>query len=351
MSDTVTLMSDGAPTEQFEGGVPAEELEALAEQLGVKKRTLEQWRRRELVPSPRRVGFDGKRPLWVYTAGAKKQLAQVVRLRKQTRDLEAILVALWASGFDVSVDAVRAALLMELDRYEEALERDVRSSVGVDSGLDELRRDPDAMRTVAERYAGDVARRRSRNPMGHTVRMTLAERQRGWLYVLAPLFDQSRDEADAVFAERALGLARGRSRDAQGLLELTPSEHLATSPLTPDALRSAVIAADTPTYLFVAAALNSFLKLTPLLATILLPDNSTLRSFSDQVTDLFRNPPPEFVVLLAAVIIRNTHERRAHHELTPALIDSLELNNLAPAILSMLTPDQRERLTGMTRKK
>jgi hypothetical protein len=331
--------------------VPAEELYALADRLGVTKRTFEEWRHRGLIEHPTRVGFDGKRPLWAYPAEAPKQLREIVRLRRQTPHLDAILIMLWARDLTASVDDVRAALLSILDRFEQTLLRDIAKVGAPGATVDDLRDHPDAMRLALERYADEVARRRTRSPDKHRVRMTLAERQRGWFYMLAPFFDQQRDDADALHAERVLGIARGRSGTAGGLPELTPNEHLATRSLTPAALRPAITAADDTTYIFVATALNSFLTLTPLLMPILLPATSTLRTVSEETVDLIRNPPPEFIALLAAVIVRNTHERRAHHELTPDLIQSLERSTLWAQIIPALTLEQRKQLTGVMSEK
>jgi hypothetical protein len=116
-------------------------------------------------------------------------------------------------------------------------------------------------------------------------------------------------------------------------------------------LRPAIRAADDTTYMFVATALNSFLTLAPLLVPALLPGTSTLRTVGEETVALIRNPPPQFIALFAAVIVRNTHERRALHELTPDLIQSIERHNLWAELSAALTPEQRERITGESKKK
>jgi MerR HTH family regulatory protein len=245
---------------ESEATIKADELERLANELGVNKRRLEEWRARGLIPRPALAGYEGKRPVWVYPARAAKQLRAIVRLRKNTRDLDAIRAALWAQGYPVPTEAVRSSLLTVIDRFEQAMVRDLARFTPEGMTVTDLQHDPDALRAALVAYADELARRRSRSPLTRKVRMSAAERQRGMFYMLAPFFDQPRDEADAILAERLYGISRGRSGTARGALELPPSEHFPRNPLTADVLRAGVEAADDRTFAFVGAMLHSTLS-------------------------------------------------------------------------------------------
>lgn len=337
--ETVVTNAEGA-------NITAAELVELAAQLGVSRRRLEEWRARGLIPRPTLAGYDGKRPRWVYPADAGKQLRAVVRLRKNTRDLDAIRVMLWAQGFSISVEAVRSSLLIVISRFEEAMLRDVARFAPADIGPERLRDDPIVLQRALAAYADDAARRRARFPFKRNVRMSLAERQRGVLYMLAPLFDQPREEQDAILAERVYGISRGRSGTAQGQLQSPPDELSPRNPLTPEALRAGVEEADALTFAFVGAMLRSFLTLLPALLPIFVPAESTLRQFADDAIALFKDPPAHAIALLASTFIANTHRQRAEMDLTEETVHSAELPNLFREIYGMLSPHQQQLLTG-----
>jgi MerR HTH family regulatory protein len=333
---------------ESEATIKADELERLANELGVNKRRLEEWRARGLIPRPALAGYEGKRPVWVYPARAAKQLRAIVRLRKNTRDLDAIRAALWAQGYPVPTEAVRSSLLTVIDRFEQAMVRDLARFTPEGMTVTDLQHDPDALRAALVAYADELARRRSRSPLTRKVRMSAAERQRGMFYMLAPFFDQPRDEADAILAERLYGISRGRSGTARGALELPPSEHFPRNPLTADVLRAGVEAADDRTFAFVGAMLHSFLTLMPALLPILVPADSELRSFVEDAIELFKDPPAHAIALLASAFIANTHRRRSETELTEELVDAVQVSNLFSEIFNMLGPEQRRQLTGKT---
>jgi hypothetical protein len=336
---TVVTSAEGAD-------IAAWEFVELAAQLGVGRRRLEEWRARGLIPRPTLAGYEGKRPRWVYPADSAKQLRAVVRLRQNTRDLDAIRVMLWVQGFSIPVDAVRSSLLVVLRRFEEAMVRDVARFAPADIGPERLRENPVVLQRALEAYADDAARQRSRFPIKRHVRMSLAERQRGILYILAPFFDQPREEQDAILAERVYGISRGRSGTAQGRLELPPDELSPRNPLTPEALQAGVEAADELTFVFVGEMLKSFLTLLPALLPIFVPAESTLRQFADDAMSLFKDPHPYAIALLAAAFITNTHRQRAEIELTEDIVHNAQLPNLFREIYGMLSPEQQQQLTG-----
>jgi hypothetical protein len=323
------------------GEAPGAAIDALAAELGLTKRTREEWRARGIVPRPRRAGNDGRKPLWLYPPHTPGQLRAAARWRRQSRDLDAIKVAVWSEGYPLPLDEIRASLTLVVDRFEQAMLKDLaRYADGLDT--DELLQNPKKLREALERYGDALARRRARSPMKRRVRMTLAERQRGIIYMLAPFLGVEQPHEDAIYAERAFGLSRGRSGTAQGLLPEPAAAYVAMNPITPAAMRKAIATADTDTYALVQALLHTFQTLLPALLPILLPANSALQPFGTEALALFEEAPASAVALMAAGFVTHVERQRATRDLTPEMIDSIRPQAVAREIFGALNSTQRE---------
>ena len=307
--------------------IPGDRFYESADRLGVGERKLEDWRAANLIPRPSKQGYDGRRPLWYYPPHSERQLEALVRWRQRSRGLGALATALWAEGFPIAVDQVRADILQTLEAFERVMLAELArfAPEGVDPA--KLADDPERLGKALDSYADELARMRSRFPVKRRVRMTLSERKRAMSYWLALLHGLETDPADAVLVERVIGLSRGRSGRAGGEIDWPAEESLPRNPITPQALRAAVAEADVETFRFVGAALESFLKLLRYLLPIFLPAGTSLREFGEDAVTLFDEAPAPGIALFAAVLIANVHRKRLTEELPAEYIEAVQLKN------------------------
>jgi hypothetical protein len=329
--------ADGAT--QHINEIPSERVLAVAVELGIDARRLEDWRDRGLVPKPRRVGSEGRRPRWLYPPHTEQQLRAAVRWRSTTRDFDSIKIGLWADGFPIELETVRASLLSLVDQFQAALAKEVaRITPTGEAALG----DRAALEQGLAAYADDLARRRSRQPFKRTVRLSLPERQRAFLYMLAPLFQLEPNPDDAGLAEKLYGIARGRSGTAGGALPDTPDAYVGFRPLSAVEMREAINAADALTFRFVQGSLEAFLKLAPALIPFLYSSNPGLGGFLENARELLDEMPAAVIALFAIVQITNTERQRAVQELTPEIVAAFRPETLLPALFEVLTPDERK---------
>jgi hypothetical protein len=327
--------------------IPSDRLYELAAELGVGERRLEDWRAANLIPRPKKQGYEGRRPLWYYPPHSARQLEAVVRWRKRSQGLGGILAALWAEGFPIPVEQVRSDILETLDSFERMMREELARFVpkGIDPA--ELMDKPEALRVALDSYADELARMRSRFPLKRGLRMTLSERRRAMSYWLALLYGLEQDPADAVLVERVVGLSRGRSGRISGDVDWAPEESLPRSPITPRALKQAVSEADADSFRLVGAALESMLKLIRYLAPVLLPTN--LRSFSEDAIAFFDEAPAPGIALFAAVQIANVHRTRGSEELPAEYIDAVQVGNALHEFTAEMNPEERRELIDRMR--
>lgn len=98
---------------------------SAAEKAGysISNRMLAAFRAQGLVPHPRRAGYRGRAPVWLYPPGTDRQLVSVLRYRALTKDQGVLRVLLWLDGFHVPADDVRRALLDHMHRMGESVEQ------------------------------------------------------------------------------------------------------------------------------------------------------------------------------------------------------------------------------------
>jgi MerR-like DNA binding protein len=338
----VMAISDGSTSGGAE--IPAEEVIALARELGVDARRLEDWRERGVVPRPRRAGSEGRRPRWLYPPHTSKQLRAAVRWREGTRDFDAIKVALWAEGFPMPLEAVRDSLLLVVDEFTAALAKEVaRFTPGGEGALD----DPEALEQGLDGYAEELARLRSRQPFKRKgkPRLTLVERQRAFLFGLAPFFGLQQAPEDAGLAERLYGISRGRSGTAGGLLTEPPASYVGVQPISGTEMRRAIESADEAALTYVQGSLETFLKLFPALATVfvpLVPPDSRFQAFIKDALELLSDMPAPMLTVFAAALITNVQRHREVEELTPELIRQFRPEPIVRALFEEFDNKQKE---------
>ena len=341
--------SDGSSRTTSE--ITAAALAAVARELGVGQRQLEDWRERGLVPRPRRAGYQGKRPIWLYPAHAEAQLRAAVRLRKGTRDLDAIKVALWAEGFPIPLDELRESLFVVVARFERALVDEVTRFAPSDHQGTNLVDDPQALDQALEGYADELARLRSRQPFKRRARLTLAQRQRAFLYMLAPFFGVDQNADDALLAERLYGITRGRSGTAGGDLLEPPQSYVGVRPLSGREMREAIETADLLSFALVQGGLETFLKLFPTLVPIFVASVPALQPFVQDAIELLSDLPAPLVAVFAAALLTNVQRRRATEELTPELVQQIRPGPMFTALVEAFDDEQREAFLEAVRSK
>lgn len=337
---------DGS-TNEWVGWITAEDLEAVALSLGVKPRRLAGWRERRLIPHPTRTGFDGKRPIWAYPPGTDTRLESAARWRDRTDDFQAILFGVWLDRNPVPVEDIRNSILHCLDRVEHAMLSELKRAAGKDSAAEEIVTDPDQLSQALDRFAEDLAGRRSTFPLKRQVEMSLAERTRGMRYWLATLFGLDADSDDAIHLERILGVSRGRSGTAQGIVTWPPEETLPKdTPLTIRSLRDAVQNADPDVILAAGTAVHTYLHALRFLFPALIPPRSPLRQFTTEANNLFDNAQPQALALFAAVLISGMRQQDAAPEQIREHTKNLSLKNFVEDVLPRLTPEELQEFTN-----
>jgi hypothetical protein len=202
------------PSGSSTGPVRTAELLALAREWepAVTDRALESWRHRGLIPHPHRVAGPGRGPGWEYPDHALPQLQALMRLRRQTKSTDLLLVGLWLEGFPITPKTVLVATTRALG----SIAATVESELAAAESVGRTRRE--AIEAAGRTAAG---LRGEHRPLPGYGRQTLAERRRALVTVFRiGLGDESvletlDDEAAAV--ERTLGLDRGRRYRPEGV--------------------------------------------------------------------------------------------------------------------------------------
>ena len=279
--------------------------------------------------------------MWLYPPHTERQLRAAARWREGTRDFDAIKVALWAEGFPIPLETVRESLLSVVDQFAAALAKEVgRFTPGGGGALG----DPKVLERGLDAYAGELARLRSRQPFKRKgkPRLTLAQRQRAFLFMLAPFFGLDQLPEDAVFAERLYGIARGHSGTAGGALPEPPQSYVGVKPLSADEIWQAIETADTAALTYVQGSLETFLKLFPALATVFVPPDSPFRGAMQDALELLSEMPAPIVAVFGAALITNVQRHRQVEELTPELIEQAKPGSLVRALFEEFDDKQKE---------
>jgi hypothetical protein len=330
------------------GWIPTAELEQLGIELGVKPRRLEAWRERGLIQSPTLFGHEGKRPVWAYPPGTDDRLRSAVHWRRTTRDLESIPVGVWADGFDVPVEDVRRAIVRVLDAFDRAQRQELNRFVQDEELSDEDVPDSDQLSGALDSYADELARMRGRFPVPRRVEMPLDERVRGVRYWLDIALGLEPTSEDAIHLERVLGISRGRSGTAQGIITWPPSESF--RPFNARTLIECVTNADDALFHAAQASLQSLLHLLRFLFPVLVPAASSIQGFLENAEAMFDNVPAQVVALLAAVFISNMTTMNADPSAIAKHARVFRPENLLREIVPELTKEQRANLTELLKK-
>jgi hypothetical protein len=204
-------------------GLTTKDLLAIArrEDPSIDERTLEYWRGRRLLPTPERVGQQGRNPVRVYPDGTDDWLRALLAWRATSlRDLDAVRVALWAEGYPQEFDDVRASGAAVMDRSLRRIARNLEPYGGYHP------EDPARTAAAIEGFAFKQAGRRgprNRRP----IRMRMAERAAAKAYGMRSLLGLEAggvpDGELARLVGRDFGLPdRGVPAETRNLIGLLP---------------------------------------------------------------------------------------------------------------------------------
>jgi|SRR5579862_2082614 len=327
--------------------IPAAELEQLALELGIKPRRLAGWRERDLIDHPTLFGHEGKRPLWAYPPGTDDRLRSVVRWRRTTKDLESIQIGLWADGFDIPVERVRRAIMRLLEAFDQAQKEELNrfaqgGRLDVDAPLDD-----EQLSGALDAYADELGRMRGRFPVARKVEMRLDERVRGMRCWLDLAFGLEPNPEDAVHLERILGISRGRSGTARGVVPWPPSESF--TPFNALMLLEHVRTADDQLFQAAQASLQSLLHFLRYLFPVLVPADSSIQGFLENADAMFDQVPAQAIGLLAAVFISNMARKDADPETIAMHTRAIRADKLIHEFIPQLSKDEQARLTEIVR--
>jgi hypothetical protein len=175
-------------------------------------RMLAALRAQGLVPRPRRAGYRGRAPVWLYPAGADRQLVALLRYRAQTRDPDLLRVLLWLDGFSIPTGDVRQALVGHLRQMTEAIEEAISAEAG-QLGLDSA--DDAARARAVSSLAGTMAAKRGTSAIPRHGRTPARDRAEAVELLVRSIglgehVAGTPDQGEAV--ERVLGVSPGRRR-------------------------------------------------------------------------------------------------------------------------------------------
>jgi hypothetical protein len=178
----------------------------------VTDRMLAALRAQGLVPRPRRAGYQGRAPVWLYPAWADRQFVALLRYRAQTTDPDLLRVLLWLDGFSIPTGDVRRVLAAHLRQMTEAIEQAITIEAG-QRGLDPA---DDAARSQAvSGLAGTMAAKRGTSALPRHGRTPARDRAEAVELLVRSIglgehVAGTPDQGEAV--ERVLGVSPGRRR-------------------------------------------------------------------------------------------------------------------------------------------
>jgi hypothetical protein len=180
-------------------------------------RMLETYRSQNLLPRPRRAGYRGRTPVWLYPPGTDRQLVCLLRWRSQTKDPDVLRVLLWLDGFPIEAADVRDALARHVERMSQFIEQAL-SAEARKLGLSP--EDPDARSRAIDHLARAMAAKRGGTPIPRRSRVRADDRAHAVallirVFGLGETVQGTPAEGDTV--ERVLGIApNGRRHTIAG---------------------------------------------------------------------------------------------------------------------------------------
>jgi hypothetical protein len=181
--------------------------------MAISERMLETLRAQRLLLRPRRAGYRGRAPVWLYPPGTDQQLVDLLRWRSRTKDPDVLRVLLWLDGYPIEVADVRDALARYVEHMSQLIEQAV-SAEAAELGLS--LGDPGARSQAIDQLARTMAAKRGTTPIPRRSRVRADDRAHAValllrVFGLGETVDGTEAEGDAV--ERVLGISPNGRRD------------------------------------------------------------------------------------------------------------------------------------------
>jgi hypothetical protein len=306
--------------------VDARVLQQIAAEHAVRPRTLEHWRKKELLPSPKRQPQG--RAVWHYPAGTEMQLRRLLHWRERTRSLGLIAISLWVEGFPISTRRVRCAL-----------QEVVRSIAG------ELAPHGN-MHAYIERTSRKLASARGEHALPRVARMRSEERVRACAYLLAVALDATDEirarEGDAVLVERMLGLRSGNGRVLAEQEPFIDSIRGLRPTIAPARLQGALDFA-TDEHLELARAGAALISVwMPVLAPELIAEQGRQARPFKQVLAMLPEPAPELHAHVVFHSLLAMQEKQLSDAEIAGTTQALASSDTSIRLLTLLAPEQRQ---------
>ena len=204
-----------------QGPLNSHDLIQLAQAHGytVTVRMLETFRSQGLMPRTQRVGYRGRAPIWAYPTGADQQLLTLLKWREYTTEKNVLIPLLWLAGHVEDLNAVRQALLAELNQAERVIRAELTAAAALaDIDVNAEGGEDAAVKALAE----SLSRRKEINTVLPRSVSADPEERADTIATLTNMFltgrVSDRGEEHAQDLERRLGMDLGR----QPLGEIPP---------------------------------------------------------------------------------------------------------------------------------
>ncbi len=307
----------------------SQDLLELAEREGqpVKTSTLASWRRRGLLPHPRRS--PGARSLYLYPRGTGEQLRRLLYWRARSKRLYLIAIALWVEGFPIRVGVIRGAF--------------VEFTVDWGKGVEQILSAPPE--ASSEVLARTLARQRSGAPIPRLSRMRQADRERAYSYLMAVMLGREEEAAsrsqDLAHVQRLFGFRRGHDGGLADQFPLDDLEGLGRE-LLPSSTKPILARASAAELKLVRRGITMMVNWLPQIGPVLLADEPV--KALDLVTlirEFLAEPPAEVLALLAIFWLSSLQAKDADEAELHTHVEALSPAAVEAELSALLPPDER----------
>lgn len=315
--------------EMREGRPSTQDLLELAEREGqpIKAATLASWRRRGLLPRPRRS--PGARSRYLYPRGTDDQLRRLLYWRARSERLYLIAVALWVEGFPIRVGVIRGALIEFTVDWGKSVEQILSAETEASS----------------EALARTLARQRSRAPIPRLSRMRQADRERAYGYLMAVMLGLEEEAAsrsqDLPHVQRLFGFRRGHDGGLADQFPLDDLEGLGRE-LLPSSAKPVLARASGAELELVRRVVAMVVNLLPRVGPEMLADEPV--KALDLVTlirEFCAEPPAEVLAFLVVVWLSSLQAKNPNEAELRTHIETLSPAAVEAEISALLPPDER----------
>ena len=255
-------------------------------------------------------------------------MLRLLHWRSRSRHHQGILLALWVEGFPIELARVRAGLPHFIDEWEEMARREImRAGKGSEA-------------TAVAVLGAEMARRRSKAPLPHRARMSLAERERAYAYMAASILGNQEElhirDLDLPALERLLGLRTGRDGGLSREMGLRNKDGVADRLPTPAQARAALAAAHDDELELARRGVWIMVNLIPtIVKQLLAKDGAKAIDLIDIIDHLFGDPPADALAFLVPTLLVSLRAHGATIEETREHLAALAPAQVGPELAAL----------------